>query len=502
MNTFMRSAFMAVSLLALGQAAPVLAQDDDATTLSLASTVDNNSFDVGALQIGHRVQYWMPVFDTLLVLDPKMNAQPNLATEFTYNADNTVLNLKLREGVSFTDGAPFNAAAVKANIEYIRDAADQNSYMVGSVKDVEIVSDYEVNLVLNAPDPGLIGYLGMVGGAIASPATLGTEASATTPIGSGAYVLDASETVAGRQYVYTRNADYWNKDAYPFEKMVIIPMNDLSARLNALKSGQIDAAAADAKSIAEAEGAGLTVNATQVDWQGLIIADRAGKSVPALADVRVRQALNFAFDKEGLVKHLLLDRGAVIDQPFNLQSQAFDPSLVGTYAFNIDKARELMKEAGFENGFTVKMPSTPAFASYEPIIEQTLNQLNITVEWEKVAANAFIADLLAGKYPLFLMSLASQTAWMDFRRFAFTESPWNTSHVDDPALAELLKTAQLTTGEAQDEAMKAANRYITENAFFAPWFMVDAIYLTDAGTRVDMQNQNIVPWPRNFAPAN
>jgi peptide/nickel transport system substrate-binding protein len=110
MNTFMRSAFMALSLLALGQAAPVLAQDDDATTLSLASTVDNNSFDVGALQIGHRVQYWMPVFDTLLVLDPKMNPLPNLATEFTYNADNTVLNLKLREGVSFTDGAPFNAA--------------------------------------------------------------------------------------------------------------------------------------------------------------------------------------------------------------------------------------------------------------------------------------------------------------------------------------------------------------------------------------------------------
>lgn len=502
MKTFMRSAFMAVSLLALSQAVPAFAQDEDATTLSLASTVDNNSFDVGALQIGHRVQYWMPVYDTLLMLDPQMNAQPNLATEFTYGADNTILNLKLRQGVTFTDGAPFNAAAVKANIEYIRDAAGQNSYMVGSVKDVEIVGDYEVNLVLNAPDPGLIGYLGMVGGAIASPATLGTETSATAPVGSGPYVLDANETVAGRQYVYARNPDYWNKGAYPFDKMVIIPMNDLSARLNALKSGQIDAAAADAKSIAEAEAAGLTVNSTQVDWQGLIIADREGKVVPALADLRVRQALNFAFDKEGLVKHLLLDRGAVIDQPFNLQSQAFDPALVGSYAYNLDKAKELMKEAGFEGGFTVKMPSTPAFASYEPIIEQTLNQLNVTVEWEKVAANAFIADLLAGKYPLFLMSLASQTAWMDFRRFGFAESPWNTSHVADPALDELLKTAQLATGPAQDEAMKAANRYITENAFFAPWFMVDAIYLTDADTKVDMQNQNIVPWPRNFAPAN
>ena len=84
------------------------AVDPDAT-LTIGARVDNNSFDPADLEIGNRVQYWQPVYDTLLRLDADGVPQPNLATEWTYNDDNSVLSLQLRDDVTFTDGSMVGA---------------------------------------------------------------------------------------------------------------------------------------------------------------------------------------------------------------------------------------------------------------------------------------------------------------------------------------------------------------------------------------------------------
>ena len=471
-------------------------------TLTIAAVIDNNSFDRAALEIGNRVHYWMPVYDTLLVLDPEAKVQPNLATEWSYNSDNTVHTLTLREDVEFTDGAPFDAEAVKANLEHLKNGTGQNSYMAASIEEVEIVDTHEVALRLTAPDPGLLGYLAVVGGAMASPATLGAADAASNPIGSGPYTLNAAESTPGTQYVYERNEDYWNEDEFPYDQLVIKPISDNTARLNALKSGQVDVGAIQATSIAEAEGSGLTVERYPTDWHGLFLADRAGAQVPALADPRVRQAINYGIDTESILENMYLGEGEPTDQPFNTESEAYVPELDEAYEYDLDKALDLMAEAGYEDGFAVTMPDLASWPQVAPIIEQQLAELNIDVTFQKVAADATISELLSGKYPMFFFNLGSQGAWQDFRKFGFANSPWNTAKVDDPEMTALLAEAQAAQGDEQIEALQAANEYLVENAWFAPWYRANTLLAVSTEVDATPQAWNVVPWIRNFAPAS
>lgn len=471
-------------------------------TLTIGAVFDNNSFDRAALEIGNRVQYWMPVYDTLLVLDEEALPQPNVATDWSYNEDATVLTLTLREGLTFTDGATVDAEAVKANLEYLAAGTGQNAYMAKSIAEYEVVSPTEIKLHLSAPDPGLIGYLCVVGGALASPASLtADDASATTPVGSGPYTLDTTATTPGTQYTYVRNPDYWNADAYPYDTLVVKPMPDNTARLNALKTGQVDVGQVEAKSVAEAEQSGLSIARIPVDWQGLFIADRAGSMVPALADLRVRQAINYVFDKEAILQNLQLGEGEVTGQPFNPRSAAYVGDLDGAYGYDVERATELMAEAGYPDGFDVSMPDLANFPQVAPIIEQQLGQIGITVTWTKVAADASIAEILSGKFPMFFFSLGSQGPWQDMRKFAFTESPWNTAHVDDPEMTALLDAAQTSQGAEQESAFQDVNEYMSENAWFAPWYRVNILIAHAADVDVTIQPWNAAPWISGFAPA-
>jgi peptide/nickel transport system substrate-binding protein len=493
MKKRLMSAMLAAALM-VSAAPSVLAQvANDADTLALAATLDNNSFDRAQLMIGNQMQFWSPVFDTLLVREPNGEIGPNLATEWSYNADASVLNLKLREGVSFTDGTPFNAEAVKANIEYLKTGAGQNSFMAAPISQVEIISDFEVNLHLGEPDPSLLQNLAVVGGAMASPAILGVEGSANNPIGSGPYVYDVDNSSIGRQYVFNRNADYWNAEAFPFERVTITPISDGVARLNALKSGQIDAGMSEARAVADAEANGLTVN--------LIIADREGKITPALADVRVRKALNMAFDAKSILEFVELGYGRLSDQIFPATSQAYVEELDEVYSYDPEAAKALLAEAGYPDGFELFMPETNAFTAFHPIIEKFLNDVGITVKWEKVAPNATITELRSGRFPAYVFQFGYQGEWSEYRKFGFPDSPWNTSKVADPAFLEMLDKTLYATGDAQVQLYKDLNAYMVENAFYAPMYRRDTIYLTNKEVKVDLQSTNVVSPIRNYSKA-
>lgn len=475
----------------------------DATTrtLTIASVNDNNSFDPAALEIGHRVQYWMPVYDTLLTLDPDSVPQPNLATAWHYDDDATALTLTLREGVEFTDGEPFDAAAVQANLEHLAAGGGQNAYMAASIEGYDIADEHEITLELSAPDPGLLGYLGVVAGAMASPASLDDPRIAVHPVGSGPYVLDEERTSSGSQYVYTRNPDYWNPDDFPYDEIVIKPMSETSARVNALKSGEVDAAMAVAVSLPDVESTELHIDRTQVNWLGIFIADREGAQVPALGDVRVRRAINMAVDTEAVVEHGVLGEGTTTDQIFNPSSDAFRSGLDSTYSYDLDEARRLMATAGYADGFRVTMPDIDGFANLNPIIEQSLAALNIVVDWVPEAPDAAISAVLSGRYPMFFFQLGSQSSWQDIEKSVLPDSPWNPFHAEDEELSALIEAAQTAAAEDQPDAMRAVNDWLVDNAWFDPWYRENTIYLTRPETEVVMQSQNVVPWIRDFSPA-
>ncbi len=472
-------------------------------TLTIASVVDNNTFDRKGLTIGNHLQYWMPVYDTLLVLSPDGELEPNMATEWSYNADNTVLTLKLKDGITFTDGEPFNAEAVKANIEYLRDGGGPFANYVASVENVVPVDDLTVELHLSTPDPALLYGLAVVGGAMASPAAIAAGTLATSPVGSGAYTLDEGATTPGTEYVYQRNPDYWNPDAYAYDTIVIKPILDLQARLNAIQSGQADTGLLAVSNADAAEDAGLQIDTTPIDWQGLVIADREGKVVPALGDARVRQAINMAFDKDAIVDKVIAGRGSPTSQVFGPKSEAYVPELEDTYTYDVDAAKALMEEAGYGDGFEITMPETTINTAMNPIVVQQLGQIGIKVNYETVPPDSVLQRFLAGDFPLYFMSLGSQSAGEDINKFFTPTSPWNTSKAEDPELTALVEAAaSATPGEEQAAAFQAVNQWVVDNAWFAPIYRVDTIIASDPSVDVTPNAFYVVPFPRDYKPAS
>jgi len=471
-----------------------------AETLTLAVGLDNGSFDPAIIENGPRAQYWAAVYDTLLLMQPDGTITGNLAESYAYNEDNTVLTLKLRQDVKFTDGTPFNADAVKANVEHLRSGTGQNSFMVGAVTDIVIVDPYTVELHLAAANPAQLTYLTMAGGVVGSPAALGTEGIISVPVGSGPYILDVANTTKGAQYSFVRNPDYWNTAAFPYDEVKLIPMGEITARMNALRSGQVDGAQGNAQTAAEAEGSGLIVNRTPIDRHGLILADRDGTIVPALADVRVRQAINHAIDGNGLLGALQRNLGHHTTQVFNLNSVAYLPELEDRYPFDPEKAKALLAEAGYPDGFELKLPENPTVPA-NPIIAQQLADVGIKVVWDKVVSENYVTEAQSKRYGAFWMSLSTGNPWWDMTKQISAAGPWNPFDSATPELDALLAKAQVASGDDYKALMQQVNTYVTENAWFDIWYQADAVYFSQPDVKVTMHPQNVVPYIRHFAPA-
>ncbi|WP_191089744.1 ABC transporter substrate-binding protein [Nesterenkonia ebinurensis] len=477
------------------------ADTGEPTELTLATVVDISSYDPAELRFeGEWPQLWMPVYDTLLKWETDGSVSENLATSWEYNEDNTVLSIELRDDVTFIDGEPFNAEAVQANIEHFLDGTGVNRFRANAIESVEVTGDYSVDIILNEPDPTLLNDLGSSVGAMASPAALDDPSIDLEPVGSGPYTLNSEETVRGDQYVFERKEDYWDPESWAYDRIVIRVMSDLQARMNALSSGQVQGGRIDIPLIEQAEGAELTVHPNRVDWFGLAILDREGEVVPALAELEVRQAINIAFDRAGMLESIEQGQGVVSSQIIGQSSPAYDESLDEYYEYDLDQAQALMEEAGYADGFTVPMMDYDRYSPYQPYVEQAFAELNIEIDWVPVPTDDGPEEQLTGDYPILIMGQqAPESAW-DGLNFAYEDS-FNVFEVYDDELTEYMEAARATDGDEQVEAFRAANEWLVENAWFSVWYHRDLVYATADDVEVDIQPGHAGPQIRNYRPA-
>jgi peptide/nickel transport system substrate-binding protein len=470
-------------------------------TLTLAVPVDIESFDPAVLpSVGDYPLVWTPVYDTLLRQEPDGTLVANLATAWEYNEDSTALTLELRDDVTFTDGEAFDADAVKANLEHFIAGTGVGRYTADAIESVDVVDEHEVTINLSAPDPSLTTSLAFALGAMASPAALEGDGIALEPVGSGPYTLDVEQTVKGTQYVYTRNTDYWDAESFPYDDLVIKVLADANARLNAMISGQIDAGRITIPLQAQAESQGLTTYNNPVDWVGLAILDRDGSMVPALADVRVRQAMNMVFDREGMLSALAEGQGTVTEQIVGQQSTAYDESLNDTYGYDVEQAKKLMAEAGYADGFDLPMIDRERYTQYAPYVEQALGQIGITVKWNTLAEDVATSATFAGEYPVVIISEAAPVDSWTALNVAY-ENTWNVFDTKDDEFTALMEAARTAPADQADTAFQEANAWLVDNAWFAPWFYVDLIYATSADVDVTVQAGLAGPQLRSFVPA-
>jgi peptide/nickel transport system substrate-binding protein len=346
-------------------------------TFKFAEEVKLISLDPQQLS-GGGISYMRPVYETLFRVGPEDRLEPLLATG--YEVDGLKVKFMLRKDVKFSDGELFNAKAVVANIERGVKLAIQPA--LKPIAKVEATGEYEVTVTLNEPSPSLIRSLASAPGMMISPKALEDPALDRNPVGTGPYLYDKAQSREGEVRVYTPNPNYWAPDEVGLERLEIWEMTDDTARLNALKTGQVDIGIwltnPQSAIIDKTPGLKLIRNIGGNTYH-IVISDREGAKVPAFADKRVRQAMNYAIDREAFSKAVDFGLSVPAYQPYPKGAWEHEPSLEGSYAYNPDKARELMKEAGYADGFSFDMPSIPIFQSRLEALAGFFKDIGITM---------------------------------------------------------------------------------------------------------------------------
>lgn len=473
-----------------------------ASALTLGVIQEPTSWDPSQAHVGHTLQPYQVAYDTLILREPDGSLSPMLAEEWSYNEDRTALTLELRDDVTFSDGAAFDAEAVKANIENLKNNNGRQAAQVAAVASVDPVDADTVTITLSQPDPAFEYYLSQAAGLMGSPASLGTDDIIATPVGSGPYVMDTTQSVTGSQLVFTAREDYWNPDLQKFGSVVLKPYEELTARLNALLSNQVDATILDASVAEQVASGGLeTLEGYQVDWQGLQLLDRNGTQIPALGDVRVRQAINYAIDRGTMLDATLRGYGGATQQVFGPDSGAYVEELDSAYDYDPDRARQLLAEAGYAEGFELPIPAGPGSETALASLSQQLADVGITVKAQPVSLQTFLDDLTSRKFPVLYQNLFQGEPWVAINQIISTEAIYNPFDSTDPELQSLIEAVR-TGGEDSAEKAKAVNEWISENAWFAPVYRIDQVYSYHSDRiSVEKQVQQAVPSIYNYAPA-
>ncbi|MGC5331942.1 ABC transporter substrate-binding protein [Micromonospora sp. DT62] len=497
------AAFAVVALALAGCSGGGQANEAGSSQLVLGNNGDLLTWDPAEMKEGAVIHYAEAVYDPLLRKTAESKIEGNLATSYEYNADLTELTLKLRDGVTFSDGAAFDADVVKVNLEARKKGAGSASEGARAIERVEVVDKATARLHLSEPSPGLLAALATYTGYMVSPTALSAGNIASNPVGSGPYTYDAGASEKGVKYTFKARDGYWNREAFPFENVVIRPYEEFTARYNALATGQIQFMYGTPDMVPKAKTDGLTVKTVPGEWQGIILQDRAGKASAALGDVRVRQAINHALDRKAILDTHYGGFGQVSTQTFNPASEAWVPELNTRYPYDPAKARELLAAAGYGSGFKIKVSYSEGFMSpLVPIVTQYLGDVGITVE--QVPVNGFAnggLETLKGQ-PAFMLSFSTNIpAWTDVLNKLTPTSLWNNFKYTDETVTRLLKEIPAAQGDKQAALYKELNTHLVEQAWFAPIVTQENVYLFKSDIDVTMQQAQLMPSLRFFAPA-
>jgi peptide/nickel transport system substrate-binding protein len=444
-----------------------------------------SSFDPAQLDDGQSAFVWSSLFDNLVYKENNTgDIKPWAAQKWDYSDAGRTLSFTIRDGMTFSTGAPVTAKAVAATMQRTKDTpgAQQGKFL--HVTSISAPDDKTLRLGFDAFDPAFLPSLANASGVIGDPDTMGESRTATNPVGSGPYVLDTEHTVPGTSYVLKRRDDYWNLDAFPFKTVTIKVLQDSTASFNALQAGEINAATVRAQQLA-ALANNDTFKLTKVDAQAvalLNIFDRAGEKFPELGDKRVRQAISYAIDREGILKSLLGGAGKVTDQTFNPLSPVYDESLGETYKYNPEKAKALLREAGYANGFTLSIPSTFVTTAFEPTLTQQLADVGITLKWVPVPPQQAASVTQSKQYGISFQIIGFASHQGDALSFYGEGGFNNPFNYKDPTTDGLFsKITQTVDPEAAVPLYRELNKYVVDQSMVVPIVYTGATWATRDG---------------------
>ena len=396
-------------------------------TVTYAAGADPDNLDPANAESNPSEAVNRMMYENLVRFDEKLKLVPGLAAKWEQSKDGLTWTFFLRQGIKFHDGTPFNSGAVKTFVERMigPEKPSRAGLYAPFVKSVEAVDDSTIKIQLKAPFAFFLNNLAHSASGIISPAALKTYGKDISRRAVGTGPFKFVEWVHGDHLTLVRNDAYWGGKPN-LEKIIVKTVKEDSARVMMLQSGDAQLIVRiPSEDIPRLEkDAGIQLDSTET-LRVLYLGINCFKK--PFTDVRVRQALNHAVDKEAIVKNLYQGRALVSQGMVAPLTTGYFP--VKGYSYDPEKAKKLLAEAGFPKGFKAKLWSPqgryPKDFEMAQAIQQQLKKVNIdctldTMEWAAyLAATRKAPD--QNESELFLLGWAPSSAearWILYPLFA------------------------------------------------------------------------------------
>lgn len=453
-----------------------------AKPLSIGNFLDVTSWDPSLADVGFDGPYLSAIYDPLLAIDEDGTPQPALATDWEVSDDFTTITMNLRTDAVFSDGEPFNADAAVASLDYLkRGARSQEAYP--KVESFEAIDEDTIAIHLTERDDTILYFMALGRSYMMSPAAIDAGTLAEQPVGSGPYTLNDS-SITGAEYHFDKVPEHWAADEFPFDPLTVSPLSDATAMLNGMESGQFNIIYGDKTATDLAEERGWNVASGLSTWVGLQFSDRAGATEMGkpIGDLKVRQALNLAFNGPEMVETIAQGVGEATNQVFPVGTPGYVPALTEKSKPDLAAAKALLAEAGYADGFDVTMPMAPPFQPWQAIIEQTFGELGIGLTWKETDFMQYMS--VAPDYPMFVGVIAMDSNPIATVERQISKPQW---YNPTPGLeafpevqAQVDKVLTAAPGDAQLAEVEKLNELVTEQAFYSVWAQSTNSYVSAA----------------------
>ena len=331
-----------------------------------------------------------PAVETLGRYNSAGEVTPWLATSWKLDPDALTMIIHLRKGVTFHDGTPFNAEAVKFNLDRFRQSSRSE---IADVASIDVVDEYTVKLNLSVWNSTLEGAVLYFAGYMVSPTAFNAhskEWAEKNPIGTGPYKFVSWERDVAIKF--EKNPNYWQKGKPYLDAIEFVIIADEMVRMASLQRHEVDilekAYAKDVATLKANDKLALMPYTTAIGMYALVPDDGNPKS--PFANFKVRQAVAHAVDSQAMVDNILMGLGMVATQYADPANYGYNPDVKG-YAYDVAKAKQLMAEAGYADGFTCTLlaKADPTQEKVITAVQGYLSKIGITGKIDLLTAARF-----------------------------------------------------------------------------------------------------------------
>jgi peptide/nickel transport system substrate-binding protein len=421
--------------------------------------------------------------EALILLDLQGNMMPQLATNWKIADDMKSITLNLRQGVKFHDGSDFNAEVAKWNIDLLIDA---HAAFLEAYKSVAIIDNYTIRINLNAYNnavPHALCQTFMISKAAFDKK--GKDWMMVNPVGTGPFKFVSYTPNVVEKFV--KNPDYWQKGKPYLDAIEISFIGDAMTRASAFEAGEVDLITQNPSSVEyDLKQKGYPVS-TSPSSGFLLIPDSKNVDSP-LSKLQVRQAVDYAINRDAIVKNLGFGWWHTTYQYTSPQNPAYIKNLIAR-TYDRDKAKKLLAEAGYANGFSISLSAPASMTDMNAVtaIQGYLNDVGIKADINALDGGGFGSLVMGGWKNGFLTTGTSFFPNLNIGiNFILTQNNPYFVSLDKTNELQQLWEASAATKDYNVELVQKMLQYIHDDAYVLPLYTMDVSaimkpYVKDTG---------------------